>query len=523
MPNRAGTLLVLASLVGCSSSAPDAPASPQDAATDSQTETDAPPEDPSLYLDRPLREQVDAMESGKIKSAGLTSGYLARVEAKDKGPSGIHAIIALAPDASKEAAAADASRGKGAKLQGAVILVKDNIDTKALATTAGSLALANNVPAKDAFAVQKVRAANGVILGKTNLSEWANFRGRKSTSGWSSLGGLTTNGRDPAYSPCGSSSGSAAGVAAGLASAALGTETNGSVVCPASVNGVVGFKPTVGLVSRAGVIPISHTQDTIGVLTRTVGDAARLLSVIAGPDPDDPATKGIPSGTSMDFEAGLPTATLAGKRFGALSFAFPTTVRTVFAEERARLEKAGATVIDVKMDMTWVTNELPLLLHEFKVDLNAYLAAHPVTGQPATLKELIAYDDAHASTILQYFGQELFIDAEATTGLDAPEYLAAKSAAVDGAGKNGIAALLSTNKLDALISPTASPAWKSDLTKGDPGIAGDSGPAAVAGYPHLTVPMGNVGGLPVGLSFFAGAWDDAKVLALGYAYEQLAR
>jgi amidase len=509
---RRWSLLVL--MLGCSSA-------PQDAPTDSGVVVDSPAEDPALYLDKSLREQVDAMESGKITSSGLTSAYLSRVDGRDKE---IHAVLARDPTANAQATAMDARRGKGELLHGAVILVKDNIDTKDLATTAGSIAMKDNVPARDAPTVAKLRAAGAVILGKTNLSEWANFRGEKSSSGWSSLGGQTNNGVDPAYNPCGSSSGSGAAVASGMASAALGTETDGSIVCPASVNGVVGFKPTVGLVSRAGVIPISHSQDTVGPITKNVGDAARLLRVLAGRDPEDAATSAIPASMSFDFEAPLATATLKGKRLGVVNFRFPATVNALFAAERARLESAGATVVDVAFDFSlWPTFEVTILLHELKFDLNAYLAAHARTGVPRTLQELIEFNELHKAEVMPFFGQELFIQSQATTGLDAMEYTTAKDIARTGAGKNGIDKVMADNSLDALIAPTVSPAWKTDHARGDPGMASSSRPAAVAGYPHLTVPMGLVDGRPVGMSFFAGAWQDGKVLALGHAYEQLPR
>jgi amidase len=479
---------------------------------------------PLDYLDKPLREQVTALEKGVITSAGLTSGYLGRLATRDKGDGGVHAVIVSDPQAMAHASALDAERGKGALLQGAAIFLKDNIDTKGIATTAGSLAMAANVPNDDAYVVQRIHAAQGLVFAKTNLSEWANFRSTSPTSGWSSLGGQTFNGRNTGYDPCGSSSGSAAGVAAGLASAALGTETNGSLVCPSSVNGVVGFKPTVGLVSRAGVIPISVSQDTVGPITRTVGDAARMLSVIAGPDPNDPATQNIPQGMSLDFEAPLANATLKGKRLGVvIAFDFGTDVMNVFNAAIAKMQAAGAVIVNpVPIDGTsWGQNELTMLLTEFKVGINAYLAAHPEPGQPLTLADLIAFDTAHASTVMPYFGQELFTQAEATNGLSDPSYVMAKQAAQT-ATRGTIDSALSTHNLDALVCPTMDPAWVIDYATGDPStLHGSQGPAAVAGYPHLTMPMGQVNGLPVGISFFGTAWHDAQMLALAYAFEQL--
>lgn len=529
-----GASLCAASLVinvaACGANEARSPSTPSDGGLSGETgiPADAGPDveagNPLDYLDKPLREQVAALEKGIITSAGLTSGYLGRLATRDRGDGGVHAVILTDPQAMAHAAALDAARGKGALLQGAAIFVKDNIDTKGMATTAGSLAMAANVPNDDAFVVQRIHAAQGLVFAKTNLSEWANFRSTSPTSGWSSLGGQTYDGRNTGYDPCGSSSGSAAGVAAGLASAALGTETNGSIVCPSSVNGVVGFKPTVGLVSRAGVIPISQSQDTVGPITRTVGDAARMLGVIAGPDPNDPATQNIPKSMNLDFEAPLASATLKGKRLGVvIAFNFGTDVMNVFDAAIAKMQAAGAVIVNpVTLDTSsWEQNELTMLLTEFKVGINAYLAAHPVAGQPVTLADLIAYDQAHASTVMPYFGQELFTQAQATTGLSDPNYMMAKQAAQT-ATRGGIDSALSKLNLDALVSPTFDPAWAIDYKTGDPStLHGSEGPAAVAGYPHLTMPMGQVNGLPVGISFFGTAWHDADMLAIGYAFEQL--
>lgn len=477
---------------------------------------------PGDFLDKPLRDQVDATHSGKLSSAGLAQGYSARIDTKDHVDGGTHAVLVVDPAAMTNAAALDALHDTTALLYGASILVKDNIDTQGIVTTAGSLAMTSNVPPADATVMKRLHDARGLLLGKTNLSEWANFRGNNSISGWSSYGGQTANGRNTAYNPCGSSSGSASAVASGLASAALGTETNGSITCPSSINGVVGFKPTVGLVSRSGVIPISSTQDTVGPITKTVGDAARMMSAIAGPDASDPATSAIPSSMSLDFEAPLATATLSGKRLGVVSFGFSTQVTTVFNAERARLVAAGATVVNVTLDtQSYGNDSFTVCLYEFKAGINAYLGAHPAAGR-ASLQDLIAFDSANAATVMPYFGQEVFVQSQATTGLTDPTYLTAKKQAHDAAGPNAIDAVMNANSLDALISPTAGVAWPLS-TSADPGFVTSSTPAAVAGYPHLTVPMGQVNGLPVGMSFFGHAWDDAKILALGYAYEQLPR
>jgi amidase len=475
-------------------------------------------ENPADWLDRPLTEQVTAISAGTLASDGLTTAYLGRIAERDPN---VSAVLLENPNASTDATTLDASADKSGKLFGASILIKDNIDTEGLATTAGSLAMVDNVPTNDAFVTARLKAAKAVVLGKTNLTEWAAWRSYGGSSGWSSLGGQTHNGFDPAYSPCGSSSGSGAAVAAGLCSAALGTETDGSIVCPATVNGIVGFKPTVGLVSRAGVIPISSSQDTVGPMTKNVRDAARVLSVIAGSDPADPATSQIPPGMSLDFEAALDGASLAGKRLGVVTVGVPLAVRNVFDDAKSKLEAAGAILIEVDLDQSsFVTDELTILRHEFKVGINAYLAAHPVPGQATTLAELIQFNQDHAAEVMPYSGQELFLESEATTGLDAPVYLEAKANAKSATQDNGIDLALGTETLDALIAPTGSAAWVTNLT-GDPPFTVVSSPAAVAGYPHVTVPMGLANGLPVGLSIFASAWQDAEVLALAYAFEQL--
>jgi amidase len=509
--------LIAWSCVACGSN-PDQ----NDASTNDAGDAGEEQYDPADWLDKPLRDQVDAMHGGRLSSAGLAQGYSSRIDTNDRVDGGTHAVLVVDPAANANANALDALHDTTALLYGAPILVKDNIDTQGIVTTAGSLAMASNVPPADATVLKKLHDARGLLLGKTNLSEWANFRGAKSISGWSSYGGQTANGRNASYNPCGSSSGSASAVASGLASAALGTETNGSITCPSSVNGVVGFKPTVGLVSRTGVIPISSTQDTVGPITKTVGDAARMMSAIAGPDASDPATSAIPSSMSLDFEAPLATATLSGKRLGVVSFGFPAQVLNVFSAERSRLVAAGATVVNVTLDtQSYGSASFTICLYEFKAGIDAYLGAHPAAGQ-ASLQDLIAFNQAHASTVMPYFGQETFTQSEATTNLSDPTYLAAKQQAHDAAATNGIDAVMTANSLDALISPTASPAWALS-TSTDPPIMTSSSPAAVAGYPHLTVPMGQVNGLPVGMSFFGRAWDDAKILAIGYAYEQLPR
>jgi amidase len=487
-----------------------------------------PPDAPDVVempeLDLDLREQVARMETGMLTSADLTNGYFGRIERRDAPTTGTHAFITLDLNARNVAATVDGMRGGGKLLQGAVIVLKDNIDTAGLATTAGSRALAQNVPSTDATLVAKLRAANAVILGKGNLSEWANFRGNMSTSGWSSLGDQTRHPLVKSFSPCGSSSGSAAAVRDGTISAAIGTETNGSIICPSSINGIVGFKPTVGLVSRAGIIPISSTQDTAGPMAKTVGDVARLLRVIAGPDAADPATNAIPMNMSFDFEAGLASASLAGKRLGVVrSIPFDSGTNAVFEMQLQRIAAAGAILVDVSLPdvSTFGADEFTLLTFEFKDGINAYLTSHARPNQPASLADLINYNNANSNVVLRYFGQELFIQSEATTGLATQAYIDAKQRARMATLDNGILAVMAANNLDALISPSTGPSWVINYQTGDTGTQVASAHAAIAGCPHLTIPMGAVMGMPVGLSLVARPFEDAKVIELGYAYEQL--
>ncbi len=446
---------------------------------------------------------------------------LQRIEKIDRHGPAVNAVIEVNPEARAIAAALAAGPARGA-LHGVPALVKDNIDTAdAMETTAGSLALVGAKPARDAFLIRRLREAGLVLLGKTNLSEWANIRSSRSTSGWSARGGLTRNPHKLSHNTSGSSSGSAAAVAAGLAPLAVGTETNGSIVSPASACGIVGFKPTVGLVSRSGIIPITHWQDTAGPMARTVREAALLLGAMAGADPDDPATSGA---RVTDFAAALQPGALAGKRLGvvrALAGTHPQ-VLAVFDQALSALRGAGATVID-PVDLPHHADvgrpSFVAMLAEFRADLNAYLAAR---GAPVrTLAELIAWNEANRDRELPHFGQELF---EAAEMLGAPDAIAAaaesRQLARRLAGPEGIDAALGAHSLDALICPTNDPIHRTDFARGDADVRVCSTPAAVAGYPHLTVPMGFVDGLPVGLSFLGAAWRDADVLALGHAFEQ---
>jgi amidase len=452
----------------------------------------------------------------------VTANAVAQVQ--ERNPQ-LNAVIALDPTATAQAHALARDGAKGRVLLGMPVLLKDNIETSgSLPTTAGSLALARNVTGRDAPIVARLRHAGVVILGKTNLSEWANMRSSASISGWSAVGGQARNPHALDRTPCGSSSGSAVAVAAGMVDAAIGTETDGSITCPAAINGVVGFKPTLGLVSRSRIVPISHSQDTAGPIAKDVTTAARVLSVIAGSDPTDPATREADA-RRTDYAAGLKGDALKGARIGVLRFAtgWSAPVDAVFEASLAVLRARGATLIDIAaLDGREKIGaaEFKVLLTEFKVDLNAYLATTPATVETRTLADLIAFNAAHPRE-LALFGQDLLVQAEATKGLNDPEYVAARALSLRLAGVEGIDALLTKFKVTALVAPTAPAAWMIDAVNGDQYNGGGAGSlAAVAGYPHLTVPMGVVKGLPVGLSFIGSKWSDAQVLSLGYAYEQ---
>lgn len=415
----------------------------------------------------------------------------------------------------------------GAGVTGMPILLKDNIETRDMPTTAGSMALLNNAPGRDAPLVARLRAAGAVILGKTNLSEWANIRSNNSISGWSAVGGLSRNPHALDRNTCGSSSGSGAAVAAGLAPAAIGTETDGSITCPASVNGIVGFKPTVGLVSRTHIVPISHSQDTAGPMTRTVRDAAAVLGAIAGSDPADPATVEADA-RRVDYVAALDAGSLRDARIGVMRFITGYTPGTMalFEQTLQALRDAGAELVEISEGPNRSRigqAEFEVLLTELKADLNAYLAStDPAQVPTRTLAEVIAFNAATPRE-LSLFGQELFLQAERKGGLDSPAYLEARETSFRLAGPEGIDRLLAAYNVVALIAPTTSPAWSMDVVNGDNSLGSASQLAAVAGYPHLTVPMGFVQGLPAGLSFIGAKWDDARILSLGYAFEQATR
>lgn len=434
----------------------------------------------------------------------------------------LRSVIAIDPTAIAQARRIDASGHRGA-LAGQPVLIKDNIEAAGpLPTTAGSLALANNVTNRDAPLVARLRAAGAVIVGKTNLSEWANIRSNNSISGWSAVGGQTRNAYALDRNACGSSSGSGVAVAAGLVRYAIGTETDGSVTCPAAINGIVGMKPTVGLVSRTHVIPISESQDTPGPMTPTVREAALLLAAIAGSDPADPATREADRRRS-DYAAALDASSLRGKRIGVMRFASGFGTGAAFETALAILRQQGATLVEIKEfdEGTMGRDEFTVLLTEFKDGLNRYLKDSPAPIPVRSLADVIAFNNAHMAAEMPLFGQETFIQADKTKGVNDPAYRKARANSLRAAGANGIDRLLRQHRVAALVGPTMPPAWKIDAVNGDQIAGGGAGSlAAVSGYPHLTVPMGMVKGLPVGLSFLGPKWSDGMLLSLGYAFEQ---
>ncbi|MBS0580518.1 MAG: amidase [Proteobacteria bacterium] len=465
---------------------------------------------------------------GATSVTALQRRYVSRIAALDaRGPT-LRAVLEVNPEAAALAARLDAAPGPRGLLYGVPLLLKDNIDTAdRMLTTAGSLALVHSRPARDAFVVSRLRASGALILGKTNLSEWANFRSKRSSSGWSGRGGQTRNPYALDRNPCGSSSGSAVAVAADLAVVAIGTETDGSIVCPASVNGLVGIKPTVGLVSRTGIIPISASQDTAGPLARTVADAAAVLSVIAGYDPDDPATLPLKDRPAIDYSKSLDRAALKGVRIGVLRqyAGFHEGVDAVFERSLGILRAQGAILIDpveIPKHTTLEADEQTVLLYEFKDGINRYLAGRP--AGPKTLADLIAFNEREQAREMPYFPQDLFLEAQAKGSLLEKEYTEAHERAKRAAGPEGIDAALAQDHLDVLIAPTAGPAATIDLVNGEHLLGGEITSApAVAGYPHVTVPMGALHGLPLGLSFVGPAWSEARLIACAYAFEQAAQ
>jgi amidase len=468
------------------------------------------------------------MASGATTSHELVEKFLARIDALDKHGPMINSIIEVNPDALKIADELDAERarkGPRGPMHGIPVLLKDNIDTAdGMLTTAGSLALVGPHPAQDAFLVTKLRAAGAVILGKTNLSEWANFRSTHSTSGWSGRGGLTRNPYALDRNTCGSSSGSGAAIAADLAPVAVGTETDGSIVCPSSINGLAGIKPTVGLVSRSGVIPISASQDTAGPMARSVADAVALLNALVGADPSDAATTVKSRPAHTDYSQFLKADGLRGARIGvARNLAgFDDRVDKLLEQAIEALRAQGTVIVDkveVKGGKPLDDAELTVLHYEFKDGLNKYLAAR--TDVPKTLADLIAFNEKESAREMPHFGQEIFVTSQAKGPLTEREYRAAAARAKRLAGAMGIDAALKKDRLDAIIAPTTGPAWTTDLVNGDHYTGGAaSQSAAMAGYPHITVPAGFVQGLPIGVSFIGTAWSEPALIRFAYSYEQ---
>ncbi|HEY6339171.1 MAG TPA: amidase [Candidatus Sulfotelmatobacter sp.] len=471
----------------------------------------------------------DGMKSGKFTARSLVEKYTARMGEIDKSGPAINSIIEMNPDALAIADALDQERkakGPRGPLHGVPVLIKDNIATAdRMMTTAGSLALLGSKPPKDSFVAQKLRAAGAVILGKTNLSEWANIRSSHSTSGWSGRGGLTHNPYALDRNPCGSSSGTGAGISANLGAVGIGTETDGSIVCPSSANGLAGIKPTVGLVSRSGIIPISHSQDGAGPMCRTLRDAATLLGALTGVDAEDSATAASQGKSYADYTQFCDPAGLKGARIGVARkyFGFNEAVDALMQQSLDAMKKEGAILVDpadIETQGKFGDSEFLVLLYELKADLNAYLARLGPSAPVKTLKEIIDFNERNRPKEMPYFGQDTFIKSEAKGPLTEKEYLDAVAKNHQLARVEGIDALMDKHKLDAIVGPTGGPAWLTDFINGDAFSGGCSGPAAVAGYPNINVTAGYLSGLPVGISFFGRAWSEPTLIRLAYGFEQ---
>ena len=471
----------------------------------------------------------DGMKSGRFTARLLVELYSARIDQIDKRGPAVNAIIEMNPDALSIADSLDAERkakGPRGPLHGIPVLIKDNIDTAdRMMTTAGSLALVGSKPAKDSFVAQKLRAAGVVILGKTNLSEWANIRSSHSVSGWSGRGGLTRNPYALDRNACGSSSGTGAGVSANLAAAGIGTETDGSIVCPSSSNGLAGIKPTVGLVSRSGIIPISHSQDGAGPMCRTLRDAAILLSALTGVDPEDAATQASTGKSQTDYSQFCDPNGLKGARIGVARkyFGFSDSVDALMHDSLEVMKQQGATLIDpadIASFGKFDESELLVFLYELKADLNAYLARLGPGAPVHSLQEIIDFNERNREKEMPYFGQDLFLKAQTKGPLTEKEYLDALAKNHQLARVEGIDAVMGKFHLDAIVAPTGGPAWLTDLVTGDHFSGGSSNAAAVAGYPNINVTAGYIFGLPVGISFFGRAWSEPTLIKLAYAFEQ---
>ena len=488
------------------------------------------PEIKAFELDEiTLADLQDGMKSGKFTARSLAEKYTARIEEIDKQGPGINSVLELNPDALPIADSLDRERkaqGPRGPLHGIPVLIKDNIDTAdKMMTTAGSMALVGSKPPKDSWVARRLRAAGAVILGKTNLSEWANIRSSHSTSGWSGRGGLTRNPYALDRNPCGSSSGSAAAASANLCAAAIGTETDGSIVCPSSSNGLAGIKPTVGLVSRSGIIPISHSQDGAGPMCRTVRDAATLLGILTGVDPEDAATAQSSGKSRTDYTAFCDPNGLRGARIGVARkyFGFHDAVDALMEQSLDAMKKQGATLVDpadIETLGKFDESELLVFMYELKSDLNTYLARLGPSAPVRTLKEIIDFNERNRQKEMPYFGQDLFLKAEGKGPLTEKAYLDALQKNHQLARTEGIDALMDKYHLDAIVAPTGGPAWITDLINGDHVAGGSSNAAAVAGYPNINVTAGFISGLPVGISFFGRAWSEPTLIRLAYAFEQ---
>jgi amidase len=480
-----------------------------------------------------IAELQQRMQTGQETARSIVQQYMARIDAVDRSGPALHSVLELNPDALTIADARDAERKSGrvrGPLHGIPILLKDNIATAdKMMTTAGSLALAGVKPPSDAFIAARLREAGAVILGKTNLSEWANFRSTHSSSGWSGRGGQTKNPYALDRNPSGSSSGSGAAVAANLAAAAVGTETDGSIVSPSTSNSLVGIKPTLGLLSRSGIVPIAHSQDTAGPMTRTVADAAALLAAMAGVDPGDSATASPRRPAAIDYSRSLDANGLRGARLGVVRrklFGYSVAADRIAEDAIADMKKQGAVIVDpadIPTLGTFGDSEFEVLLYEFKADLNKYLAWLGPASPVHSLKDVIAFNAAHKDQEMPFFGQEIMVMAEKKGPLTTPAYRAALAKNRRQSRQLGIDLVMTKYNLDALVAPTGAPAWLIDLVNGDSSIANSDAPStvtAVAGYPHITVPAGYERGLPVGISFFGRAWSEPTLIRLAYAYEQ---
>lgn len=473
-----------------------------------------------------IAELHDAMQRGELRAEDLVHWYLDRIEAIDRQGPELASLIEVNPDALTIARSLDDEwqvSGPRGPLHGIPVVLKANIDTADnMHTSAGALVLAEHVPPRDAFVVSRLRDAGAIILGKANLSEWANFRSPRSSSGWSSVGGQTRNPYDPTRNPCGSSSGSAVAAAANLTMVSVGTETDGSIVCPAGMNGIVGIKPTLGLVSRSGIIPIAHSQDTAGPMARSVRDAAILLNAMTGRDDEDPATLKAP-GDRIDFAANLAADGLAGKRIGVIrsyhGAGSNPRVLDILNDSVALMRDQGAEIIDqIELDTADAGEaEYEVLLYEFKSDLEAYLARSEAPVR--SLREIIAFNEAHADSVMPHFGQEILVAAEEKGGLDSEAY---RKALADSKSitQSALNDAFEEHRLDALIAITNGPAWKTDHVTGDHFSIGSSSYAAISGYPNISVPAGHVAGLPVGLSFIGRAFSEQSLIGIAYGYEQ---